>query len=276
MTFRFSNVRRFCNPAERFVRFVTIAFGCVTILPPVASAQILETETARPLRRGQVEVGAGYELQHSREGDEVAIPLAFEFGLTNRIGLLVEPVPYTAIRPEVGDSATGPGDLEITASFLLRNESGKWPALALGLEEKIPTAKNTLIGTGKADHTAYLIGSKRLGRFDVHGNAGYTMVGSPKGQSLSNRVSGALATEFSLAKSTSLYGEVLASTSAGGGEGDGTVAGAASAPEVSGDEFQMTLGIAHSVGRRARYSLGVTRDNARAIQIRPGITLLFR
>jgi hypothetical protein len=251
-------------------------FACLIGLPAALQAQILETETARPLRRGEIEIGAGYELQHSREGDEVAIPLGFEFGLTNRIGLLIEPVPYTAIRPEVGDSATGPGDLEITASFLVRNESGSWPALALALEEKVPTAKNTLIGTGKADHTAYIIGSKRFGNFDVHANAGYTIVGSPKGQSLSNRVSGALATEFALRRSTSLFAEVLASTSAGGGEGDTTTPGATPSPEVSGDEFMATLGISHSFGGRTRYSLGITRDNAGAMQVRPGITLWFR
>jgi hypothetical protein len=256
-------------------RMAALTLGAAILLPFTLSAQILETETARPLRRGQVEVGAGYELQHSREGDEVAIPFAFELGLTNRIGLLVEPVPYTAIRPEAGDSATGPGDLEITASFLVRNEAGRWPALALALEEKVPTAKNTLIGTGRADHTAYLIASKRLGRFDLHANAGYVIVGSPKGQSLSNRVMGAFATEFALGRFSSLYGEVLASTNAGGGEGGTTTVGGTVAPEGAGDELMATLGISRLFGR-SRYSLGITRDNTGATQLRPGITLYFR
>ena len=39
-----------------------LAVMLVTAWP--APAQILETETARPLRAGQVEFGAGYELQH--------------------------------------------------------------------------------------------------------------------------------------------------------------------------------------------------------------------
>jgi hypothetical protein len=220
-------------------------------------------------------MGVGYELQHSREGDEVAIPFAFELGLTNRIGLLVEPVPYTAIRPEVGTSATGAGDLEITLSYLAKQESAHSPAIALALEEKVPTARNTLIGTGKPDHAAYIISSKRLGRFDVHANVGYTIVGQPKGQSLSNRVMGALATEFSLRRSIMLYGEVLASTAAGGGEGAAPLPGVPAAPEVSGDEFLATLGVAHTIGG-ARYSFGITRDNVGAWQLRPGITLWFR
>jgi hypothetical protein len=252
-----------------------VAF-CALLLPISVSAQILETETARPLRAGQLEIGAGYELQHSREGNETALPFAFELGLTNRLGLLVEPVPYTAIRPEVGRSATGPGDLEITLSYLLRKESRRMPALALAAEEKVPTARNSLIGTGKADHTAYIIASKLLGRFDTHANFGYTIVGSPAGLSLSNRIMGALATEFAISPKTSLYGEVLAATAAGGGEGTPAQPGSPVTPEVSGDEIFGTLGISHAFMRGTRFSLGVTRDNVGAMQIRPGITIWFR
>ena len=62
---------------------------CAALLPMNLTAQIFETETARQLRTGQLEVGAGYEFQHSKEGNEAAIPFAFELGLTNRLGLLV-------------------------------------------------------------------------------------------------------------------------------------------------------------------------------------------
>lgn len=120
-----------------------LALVVAFVYAPFLSAQILETETARPLHAGQFEVGAGYEFQPSREGDETAIPFAFELGITDRLGLLVEPVPYTAIRPKVGQSATGPGDLEITASYLLRGESGRFPAIAIAAEEKVPTATTT-------------------------------------------------------------------------------------------------------------------------------------
>ena len=243
---------------------------------PSLGAQILETETARQLHAGQLELGAGYEFQHSREGNETAIPFAFELGITNRLGLLVEPVPYTAIRPEVGPSATGPGDLEITVSYLVQVESSHLPAIAIAAEEKVPTARNSLIGTGKPDHAAYIITSKRFGRFDAHANVGYTIVGSPRGQSLSNRIMGALATEFTVTSATSLYGEVLASTSAGGGEGAAVAPGTPVAPEASGDEIFGTIGIAHSFMRGSRFSFGLTRDNVGAMQIRPGVTLWFR
>src|SRR6202158_3971056 len=113
------------SPCHSRALATAITLVCATFLPVTVSAQILETETARPLRAGQLEVGAGYEFQHSREGNETAIPLAFELGITNRLGLLVEPVAYTAIRPKVGTSATGFGDLEITANYLRGNDSDR-------------------------------------------------------------------------------------------------------------------------------------------------------
>ena len=174
----------------------------------------------------------------------------------------------------MGTSATGPGDLEITVSYLVRHESA--PAVALAAEEKIPTARNSLIGTGKADHTAYIIASKMLGRFDAHLNVGYTVVGSPKGQSLQNRVTGALATEFAVTPATTLYGEILGSTATGGGEGAPATPGSPAAPEASGDEIFGTVGVAHSLRTGMKLSFGVTRDNVGAIQVRPGITLWFR
>ena len=265
-----NNTDRLLNTARALVTLGAL------LLPVSLTAQILETESARPLRAGQLEIAAGYELQHSREGNETAVPFAFEVGLTNRFGLLIEPVPYTAIRPEIGPSAIGPGDLEVTVSYLLWKESRRMPALALAAEEKIPTAHNTLIGTGKADHTAYIIASKLMGRFDTHANVGYTIVGSPRGQSLSNRIMGALATEFAISPGTSIYGEVLGATSAGGGEGTPAVPGAPVTPEASGDQIFGTLGISHAFMRGSRFSLGVSRDNVGAMQIRPGITLWFR
>lgn len=267
-------MRRMKSSASRIAALTTI-LAAMFVSVRQAPAQILETETARPLRAGELEIGAGYEFQHSREGNETAVPFAIELGITNRLGLLVEPVAYTAIRPEVGPSATGAGDLEITVSYLVRNESRLAPAVAFAFEEKIPTARNNLIGTGKADHTAYVIASKKLGRFDTHANFGYTIVGSPRGQSLNNRIAGALATEYALTPANLLYGEVIAATTAGGREGAAVPPGTPVAPEASGDEIFGTIGIAHAFTRGSRLSLGLTRDNVGALQIRPGITLWF-
>src|SRR4051812_42252331 len=101
--------------------------GPLVFLPGMAAAQILETETARPIGKGTLELGTNFEYQTSSEGTESALPMAVEYGLTNRFELLLEPVAYTAIRPKVGQSATGVGDMELTATYLARHESSGAP-----------------------------------------------------------------------------------------------------------------------------------------------------
>ena len=96
--------------------------------------QPLETETARPPQKGAFEVQTAFEYQTSKEGKERALPFAFEYGITDRFSIMVEPVFYTAIRPKAGTRATGVGDLEVTLSYLFAREKGSRPALAIAGE----------------------------------------------------------------------------------------------------------------------------------------------
>ncbi len=73
--------------------------------------QPLETETARPPNAESVEMQTAFEHQTSNEGTERAVPFAFEYGITDRLSFMVEPVFYTAIRPKTGNRATGAGDV---------------------------------------------------------------------------------------------------------------------------------------------------------------------
>lgn len=253
-----------------------ILVSCVGILlgwPAVCHAQMLETETARPLRRGQCELSTAVEIQSSGEGVERAVPFAVEYGVRDRLTLLLEPVVYTAIRPNTGSGATGPGDLELTVIYLLGMESHSAPALAVAGEIKFPTAQNTLIGTGETDYTAYLIASKRLGRLDVHANVGYSILGTPSGTSINNIVSGAFALEYFASQEIELFGEVLGNTSASP-EGGSESANPANptAAEVTGGEFVGTLGVGARPWPSLFISLGVSYDNNQAVQFRPGIT----
>ncbi len=132
--------------------------GVATLLAAFGGASLgaqqpLETETARlPLARTLLIQGT-YEFQTSNQGIERAAPLAFEVGITDRFALLAEPVLYTSIKPNGGPQTTGVGDLEITGQFLVRQERSGLPALAIGAEVKVPTAHNSLIGTGRTDFT---------------------------------------------------------------------------------------------------------------------------
>ena len=57
----------------------------------------METETARVLSPGHVEVGTAFEFQTSPAGEEYALPMAIEFGVLPRLEALIEPVAVTSI-----------------------------------------------------------------------------------------------------------------------------------------------------------------------------------
>ena len=244
-----------------------------------AAAQTLETETARPLGRGVWELSGNFEYQVSSEGSESAVPFAVEYGLTDRIELLAEPVAWTAISPKTGAHATGVGDLEMTLTWLARAETARTPAVALAGELKIPTARNSWIGTGKTDAAFYLIGSRRRGRLDTHANLSYTIVGRSAGANLKNIFGFALAAELGLGESgvNALFGEVLGNTASASNPEPGTGTGAGTAtPEAPAGEVSATAGAAHYFVNGLRASLGLSVDNNGAVLFRPGLTYRFR
>lgn len=233
-----------------------------------SAQQPLETETARLPSRGTALIGTTYEFQTSPQGTEHALPFTFEYGITNRLALLIEPVLLTSIRPKSGRNATGLGDLEATAQYLVREETEGFPALALAGEIKLPTARDTLIGTRRSDFTPYLIASKRFGRFDTHANVGYSFVGKPLNVAVQNTLNFALAVEDNVTPRLVVMAEVLATTAAGSGGVENSTA-----PEIAGAEQVGMLGFRYSVHARTWISLGVTYDNSRALLFRPGLTI---
>lgn len=238
------------------------------VLAPILAAQVLETETARLLPGGGLEVGSNLEYQFSSDGRELAFPVALTYGLTDRWELLVEPVPYTRIAPRNGAVASGLGDLEVTLTRQLLSERSGWPALAIAGEVKLPTAESRRIGTDQTDYTAYLIASRRLGRLDLHGNLGYTFLGKPAGVRLRNVFDFALAAVRGLAPRLDLYGEILGNTSA---SPEGSESGPTA--EVAGGELVGSLGLRWEVQRQLAVSLGLSYDNTGAVLLRPGLTM---
>jgi hypothetical protein len=260
----------------RVSHLVLIILLSSAVAPLEAVAQVLETEESRPLARGRVELGGGVEFQTAKEGNETAVPLALEYGLTERFTLLLEPVFFTAIRPTSGARATGLGDLEVTAFYHLMSERGAAPSISLAGEIKIPTARNALIGTGQTDFTPYLIASKTTGRFFTSANLSYTFIGKPPGTSASNLFNYAIGTIFSASARHILYAEVFGNTSAlGGGETPEVPAVNATTAELSGGETVGAVGYGYYVSPGVLGSIGVSYDNNKAILFRPGLEWFF-
>lgn len=244
----------------------------------------LETETARTIRKHGFEGAAAFEYQKSSEGLELAVPLAFEYGILENLELLVEPVLYTAILPDTGRKATGIGDLEITLNYRFLEEQGALPAFGAAGEAKVALADDMLIGTGKSDFAAYFIASKRLGGWDVHGNLGYTWVGQPTGIKdpagnpikvrLNDLMSFSLAAEQIRFGKLQLLGEVSGNTPSffqkAGNAPENPIT-----PEASGGELVGTVGARYFFKAKMAATLGLSYDNSNALLVAPGFIVGF-
>jgi hypothetical protein len=258
------------------ISWISLVWAGLFLPTLVIAGQPLETESARlPLARQMVVEGT-FEIQTSLEGRELALPMAFEYGLSPRLSLMAEPVFYTAIRPKHDHRATGPGDLEATLECLVLEEKKVSPAVALAAEVKFPVARDKLIGTGKTDYTGYVILSKSLGRFDTHANLGYSIIGKPAGVLLKNIFVFGLAEELHTNMRIDIVGEIIGNTSSletaenpfAGGEN-------ANSPELAGGELVGMIGGRYLLSKGIALSFGVSYDNSNAILLRPGVTFSF-
>jgi hypothetical protein len=249
-----------------------IATIFLSLAAPLFASQPLETESARLLPAGVFKIEAATELQTSKEGHETAFPIAFEYGLTSRLELAVEPVPLVTITPKHGAHARGPGDTEVTLTWRAIEESARMPAIAVAGEVKFPTAHNILIGTGKRDYTALFIASKRSGRLDTHVNLGYTAVGSPAGANLGNIVDYAFAQELHIQPRFDVVWEVIGNTSSSGESADGT---STVTPEAAGGERSALIGFRYALTKPVTLAVGVSYDSNHAVLLRTGLTFRF-
>jgi len=247
------------------------ALALLSEFSPARADLSFETETARMPEVGRTEISVAGEYQHSREGGEFALPFAYEIGLHPRFALLLEPTPYVAIYHRGERRVQGVGDTEITGTFLALPEAGAWPAFAVAGEVKLPTARNLKIGTRKTDYALYLIASKRLAEVDLHANVAYTFFGKPTGISVSDTMTFSLAADLKQNAKFATFAEVMFTTSALGGSGEGKGAAA----EIGVDEFIGTVGVRHHPKAGVSAFASVSYDNGHAVLFRLGVTHLF-
>ena len=259
----------------------------------------LETETARLAPVGTFSLSAAAEYQYARDDQEVAVPLALEYGLLPRLELMLEPTAYVGIFPRSGKDINGLGDCEITLTYLVLDEQKWLPAIAVAGEVKIPTARRKELGTREFDYTFYLIASKRIGDFDFHANLAYTFVGEPAGTRAKDTYLLALAAEYFINPKWDLFGEVMYTSSSigssrggsAGGEGGAaaaralrrdaadtggtTVGNATPSAELTGVETIGTIGLRYHWNPNLDLFGSVSYDNNDATLLRVGFTFRF-
>jgi hypothetical protein len=259
-------------------RFLLVGALIIWIVPGMLTAQVLETEESKPLLPRQFAIGTGLEFQTSKEGYETALPLAIEYGISHKFTLLVEPVGFTSIRPATGSSAKGIGDLEITLFYQIVSEKKYLPSISISGEIKIPTAQNSMIGTGEIDYTPFLILSKATGKFFTSVNLSYTFLGKPEGVVANNLFNYAIGTIYKISPRSILFAEFYGNTSAFGSEApEGAISTDPNlnTTELSGGENVGSIGYGYYLKKELLLSFGVSYDNNNAFLFRPGIEWKF-
>jgi hypothetical protein len=244
-------------------------------LPLLVWGGTIETETVR-LRPAGGYLLEGVEYQSNGGDRQTEIPLEFEYGVSRRLELMIEPVAYSSIHSASAGSASGFGDTEVTLLGQLADEDGWLPALALAGEVKLPTARNTLIGSGKTDYAAVAVASHKWGSIDLHFNLGYTVYGRPAGPAgaqIQNRANAALAAVYPVGDYV-WYGELLTNNLLGEGGSEGAAAAPATR-EVGVGESSATVGVARRFSKQLKVSFGLSYDNNGAVLFRPGIEYRF-
>lgn len=216
----------------RITGYIPLVLGIATLFINAARADLaLETETAELGKKGDGLFSEAVQFEWEKDGGTAQFTLnQFEYAVTDRAEILIEPFFYEWDNPKDGKSYSGVGDLEVTPSYMivLDDEKSWIPAAVLAFKLKVPTATNRDIGTGEFDYQPYIILGKTCGNWVYNFNFGYDFVTTPpklSNKDYHNQFIYDFSAEYKITSKLSVIGEVFANTSPGAGQ-KGTFAGA--------------------------------------------------
>ncbi len=180
---------------------------------------VLETETAQLGKKGTFATSAAFQMEKSSDGSTHFFTLnQFEYALTDRAEILIEPFFYDVSRP-IGEATTrGMGDLEITPSYMIFEETKDTPAIVLAFKVKVPTATNRDIGSGKFDYQPFIIIGKTYGPLIVNFNLGYDFITPTSDERLRDQFNADISVEYVIVPEWSVYAETFVNSSPVAGE----------------------------------------------------------
>lgn len=222
----------------------------------------IETETAQIGKQGDIGISQAIEYSHDKDGsfgyDTVT---QFEYGITDKAEILIEPFFHTWDFPKDDANANGAGDLEITPSYMVVMEDTWVPAILIALKVKVPTGSTAVDSGGGYDYMPYLIFGQHIAGWTLNANLGvnYTTpadsggFGSDLG-STDKTFTWALEAEREVKPELTLFYEVFSTE-------DNIFSGSTAA------EYQFTKNF------NAFLAVGYNREDS--MTIRPGINLQF-
>jgi Putative MetA-pathway of phenol degradation len=221
---------------------------------------VLETETAELGRQGEWLISNSMQFERGPEGRGRFTLFQYEYALSDRGEILIEPFFQEWVSPKDGENFQGAGDLEITPSYMISLETERAPAIVLALKVKVPTARNLDIGTREFDYYPYIILGKHYGDWTFNANLGVDFIGRVDGEQLRNQGIYDISAERRVSQKLSFFGEIFGNTSAARGE-HGTVGGAIAF------EYQLT--------KHFNYFVSVGYDSDDLFNIRPGFNIHY-
>lgn len=132
----------------------------------------IETETAQLGKQGEWSISNSLEYGKAKDGTSGQSLTQFEYAITDRAEILIEPFFYVWDHPKGERRHSGAGDLEITPSYMVVLEQGWVPAILVATKFKIPTGSKALGGTDKVDYYPYLIFGQHYAGWAFNANLG--------------------------------------------------------------------------------------------------------
>lgn len=159
---------------------------------PARADTAIETETAQIGKKGQIGFSQSYEYVNGRDGTSGGTLTQFEYGVSDRSEILIEPFFYTWDHPKGSPKVDGLGDLEITPSYEVVLEDHWVPAVLAAFKLKVPTGSTNAGSSGRPDYLPYIIVGQHFGDWIVNANLGVNFVTPPDGQSYGRTVTWAV------------------------------------------------------------------------------------
>ena len=150
-----------------------LSIGCSSV---AHADTAIETETAQIGKQGEIAISQSYEYAAAKDGTSGGTLSQFEYGLSDRAELLVEPFFYVWEHPDGESKVDGLGDLEITPSYEFVLEDGWVPAMLAAFKLKVPTGSQDAGSSGKYDYMPYLILGQHYGGWTFNVNLGVNFV----------------------------------------------------------------------------------------------------
>lgn len=223
---------------------------CVFCSSSLLANTAIETETAQIGKSGDIAISQSIEFEKGNDGRAIGTLTQFEYGLSDRAEILIEPFFHLWELPNGAPSENGTGDLEITPSYMVVLEKGWVPALLLAMKVKVPTGDKNLGGSGKFDLFPYLIFGQHAGGWIFNANFGLNFSNPKVAGSTEKTVIWDFEAERELANKVTLFYEVYSAE-------DNVISGSTALQYQFGEHFNAFVALAYTAEHSAIIRPGV-------------------